>query len=239
MRSRSPLAISTEAAVPPRENVTTHAEGLGLGTVLSGTVRIAFVMGLLLIGALGCFGESRSARLERLEAAGLGLDVLVAEAQAWVRNERDAHRPLARELAAGERRRLEPYFEGHLLDAVRVREVGRLENPGFFDRFTAAGEPLPMDFRQASGLALNDTVLVVDSRLSIGLLFHELVHVAQDAHLGSEAYMEAYVRGWAENGFEYRSIPQEAQAYELTSRFAVGGEAFPVAEEVARRFPNR
>lgn len=197
-------------------------------------MRTAIVATLILAVTQASCGASRTTRLARLEAAGLGIDVLVREASAWVRSERDRHRPLARELTAAERRSLEPYFESELLQAVRIRAAQALENPGFFDRFTAAGEPLPMDFRQASGLALSDTILVVEARFSPGLLFHEMVHVAQDAHLGPDAYMESYVRGWAGNGFEYRAIPQEAQAYELAARYRAEGEAFSVRDEVAR-----
>ena len=59
---------------------------------------------------------------------------------------------------------------------------------------------------------------------------------AQDAHLGG-AYMKKYVLGWAENGFSYRAIPHEAQAFALADRFRRGEGAFSVAVEVARLFP--
>ena len=70
---------------------------------------------LLMTISQGCFGESDDDRLVRLEAAGLGVEDLVREATAWVRAERDRHRPQARELTAAERARLEPYFEATLL----------------------------------------------------------------------------------------------------------------------------
>ncbi len=69
------------------------------------------------------------------------------------------------------------------------------------------------------------------------LVFHELVHLAQAEALGREEHVADYVRGWAGNGFEYRAIPQEAQAFELTARFrAAPGRRFSVAAEVAHRF---
>lgn len=201
-------------------------------------MRIAIVALLILAITQACSGESRASHLARLEAAGLGPDVLVRQATEWVRSERDRHRPLARALSAAERERLEPYFPPALLDSVRVRTVSGIENPGFFERFTAVGEPLPMDFRQASGLALGDTILLVEGRVSPGLLFHEMVHVAQDDYLGA-AYMEVYVFGWTDNGFAYRNIPQEAQAYELTARYRSGEGPFSVREDVERRFASR
>ena len=199
-------------------------------------MRPVLVTTLTLLAAFGCLGESRESRLARLEAAGLGLDVLIDEATTWTRQQRDRHRQMARPLSGAERDGLRSYFESDLLDSVRVREIPALENPGFFDRFAAAGEPLPMDFRQASGLALGDTILMVESRVSLGLLFHELVHVAQDDYLGPDRYMATYVRGWADNGFAYRGIPHEQQAYDLARRFTSGGPRFSVREEVERRF---
>lgn len=203
-----------------------------------------FVAGLLvaLISSLGCVDPAPDPTLERLETAGLGLEVLVREAEEWVRAERQAHRPEAQRLTETQRSLFLPYFSQQLLERVRVRKVARLENPGFFDRFVEAGEPLPMDFRQASGLALGDTLLLVRSRAPEGsldwmpLLFHELVHAAQDSYLGSESYMESYVRGWAANGFAYRSIPHEAQAYELAERFRRERRPFSVEAEIERRF---
>jgi hypothetical protein len=65
---------------------------------------------------------------------------------------------------------------------------------------------------------------------------HHRPLAAQDAHLGG-AYMKKYVLGWAENGFSYRAIPHEAQAFALADRFRRGEGAFSVAVEVARLFP--
>ncbi len=43
------------------------------------------------------------------------------------------------------------------------------------------------------------------------ILFHELVHLVQCQMLGTERYLDGYVRSWAENGREYRSIAFEDQ----------------------------
>jgi hypothetical protein len=69
------------------------------------------------------------------------------------------------------------------------------------------------------------------------LLFHELVHLVQVEVEGRDEHVAAYVRGWASRGFEYRSIPQEEQAFELAARFrAAPKRPFSVVSEVARRF---
>lgn len=167
---------------------------------------------------------------------------LVGEALAWLNELEARHRPAGRALTAAERHAFAGYFAPELLDDARVTVVERLENPGFYQAFLAAGEPIPLDFRTASGFAVIDTVLIASSRQDPGapslvpLLFHELVHVAQNRVLGLETSTELYVAGWLEHR-SYAAIPHEAQAFALTRRFAGGGAAFSVEEEVRRLFP--
>jgi hypothetical protein len=52
----------------------------------------------------------------------------------------------------------------------------------------------------------------------LSLLGHELVHVAQYSLLGIDAFIDRYVRGWAENGFVYVQIPFERDAYGIQDR---------------------
>lgn len=170
------------------------------------------------------------------------LERLAVAAAAWVRSERDRLRPRGRPLAAAERRALAEFFPPALLAAARVVRVDGFENPGFFDVLVAGGDPLPLDLRHASALALIDTIAVAGDRAGSrrgwhALLFHELVHLAQYRALGLDRYFERYVGSWARAGFDYRAIAQEAQAYELAARYAARpGAVFSVAREVERRF---
>ena len=183
---------------------------------------------------VGAYGELTPEDLARLER----------QATRWVLELEEEQRPLARPLTDDEKRALTGFFSAELLDRARLREVAVIRNPGFYTAFFSdRGKPLPIDFRQAAGLALVDTILVVSHRVPPGspgwlpLVFHELVHLAQVEALGREAHVADYVRGWAAHGFEYRSIPQEAQAFELAARYRAAPErAFSVADEVARRF---
>ncbi len=185
-------------------------------------------------GAEEIYGELTPGQLARLER----------QATLWLLGLEDRQRPLARPLTELEKTALDGYFTAALLDRARLREVDGIDNPDFYTAFfSELGKPLPIDFRRASGLALVDTVLVVSSRVPPGspgwlpLLFHELVHLAQVEVQGREEHVVDYVRGWAGNGFEYRAIPQEAQAFELAARFrAAPDRPFSVAAEVARRF---
>jgi hypothetical protein len=193
----------------------------------------------MLIGPLPASSQGAVEELSREE-----LSQLEAEAERWVREFERKQRPLARSLTAGEKRALERHFGAELLDRARVREVERIDNPEFYTSFFAErGRPLPIDFRQASGLALLDTILIVTPRVPprspgwLPLLFHELVHLVQVEVEGRDEHVAAYVRGWASRGFEYRSIPQEEQAFELAARFrAAPKRPFSVVSEVARRF---
>ncbi len=91
------------------------------------------------------------------------------------------------------------------------------------------------------GITFEDTVLLSErylgeDELSPRLLFHELVHVAQYRQLGIADFVSRYIRGWAENGYDYHAIPLERDAYRLLERYERNPEQpFSVSEEVAQR----
>src|SRR6266576_6182962 len=67
---------------------------------------------------------------------------------------------------------------------------------------------------------------------TMGLLFHEFVHVLQYRLLGVQEFARRYVDGWlAGKGFldrpdlRYVSIPLERQAYDLQARFAAAPDS--------------
>ena len=159
------------------------------------------------------------------------LEYLAAEGLAWIRSQRALLRPESARLSAGQRKRLEPYFETETLDALRYRLVDGIDNPGFYADLAARGIEPPLDFSRMAGIAFVDTIAIarpgLDEDTLIELLFHEAVHVAQYRLLGEEAFIGRYVRGWAENGFDYFAIPLERQAYALQGRFETG-EVFSV-----------
>jgi len=93
-------------------------------------------------------------------------------------------------------------------------------------------------FGRFAGITLIDTVLIGASigregpRWQ-GLLFHELVHVAQFRALGTEGFAREYLGGWIAVGHRYAHVPLEVEAYALQRRFA-SGEVFAVARELRR-----
>ena len=166
---------------------------------------------------------------------------LIEQGERWIRAQRARHRPEARALYPRTQAALAPFFDAEVLRDARFRSVPVIENPGFYEALTAAGQPVPMDFTTAQGITFDDTVLLsardgVAAGPPSGLLFHELVHVVQYRLLGICEFTRRYVTGWAAAGFVYEAIPLERDAFELQHRFERAPRApFRVRELVAAR----
>ena len=164
------------------------------------------------------------------------LAYLITEGSAWIQTQRDVLRPGAAELGDGHSERFGPYFRPDTLKSVRYRLVDKIENPGFYRDLAERGIEIPLDFSRMVGITFDDTISISKRKLRrkylTRLLFHECVHVAQYRRLGVEAFIDRYVHGWADKGFNYFTIPLERQAYELERRFAQG-ELFSVEDAVA------
>lgn len=167
--------------------------------------------------------------------------LLIAQGQKWIKEQRNAFRPRGRKLPERTIAQFSPFFEAPLLQAVRLVMVPALENPGFLEAYRSTFEekaiPL-LDFSAMSGITYVDTILLVDDFPDAdpsAALFHELVHAAQYEILGPEKFVELYIVGWINQGFNYAAIPLEMDAYDMQNRFeAEPGEPFPVQEEVSR-----
>jgi hypothetical protein len=118
-----------------------------------------------------------------------------------------------------------PFFGTNTLRRIRVVNLKEIPNPPFYSLLSTRGIPFPIDFTQMAGITFIDTVIISETKAQLSedslrsLLFHEAVHVVQYEQLGLDRFMNNYVMGWAENGFDYSAIPLERQAYELQSRF--------------------
>lgn len=68
------------------------------------------------------------------------------------------------------------------------------------------------------------------------LLFHELIHVVQYETIGLQVFVEQYIQGWAQSGFQYTAIPLERDVYDLQDRYeSHPQQGFSVRAEVRRR----
>jgi hypothetical protein len=168
------------------------------------------------------------------------LALLIGQGQKWIKEQRLVYRPLGKVLPEPTVARLSPYFDPALLKKVHLLMVPALENPDFLEDYRAsfADKGLPLlDFSGFSGITLVDTILLVDGFPGAdptATLFHELVHAVQYELLGPEKFVELYILGWVNQGFNYAAIPLEMDAYELQNRFEADPEdRFSVREEVA------
>ena len=170
------------------------------------------------------------------------MDLLIAQGQKWIKEQRLVFRPRGRSLTPQAMEQFSPFFEDRLLQKVRLLTVPALENPGFLEAYRPilAEKAIPLlDFSEMAGITFDDTILVVERFLgadSSPVIFHELVHAVQYDLLGPDKFVELYITGWINQGFNYAAIPLEMDAYELQNQFSAAPEApFPVKDEIALR----
>jgi hypothetical protein len=167
--------------------------------------------------------------------------LLIAQGQKWIKEQREAFRPKGRKLSENTIARFSPFFAASLLQAVRLVMVPALENPKFLEAYhsTFDEKAIPLlDFTSFAGITYVDTILLVDEFPGAdpdATLFHELVHAVQYNLLGPEKYVELYLLGWINQGFNYAAIPLEMDAYDLQNRYeADPASPFQVEDEVSR-----
>src|SRR5277367_6082308 len=162
------------------------------------------------------------------------LCTLVAE---FITQERARYLADARPLDPSIRKPLEPFFRKQLLDKTLFSPARpRLRNPGFYPQLKKMGVHGLVDFSAVAAITYND-VIVHQEKLSPRLAFHELVHAEQYSQLGLEGFVRQYILGFLTEG-SYESIPLEAQAYALDTRFHKRPETiFSVQEEVKNLQP--
>ena len=156
----------------------------------------------------------------------------------WVHLRRRRYRRRGQPLSAAERTALAPFFSAALLDTIRISRQPRID-PGL-PRWLIRLLRLPgaVDISAMAGMAFIDVVVIADRRARsinpTSLLLHELVHCVQYRAMGTHRFLRAYLRGWADAGFDYFAIPLEVQAYQLQDRFDSGevfdAEAFVIAD---------
>ncbi len=154
-------------------------------------------------------------------------------ALSWLLRQRRRHRPRARPLTAPERAAYAGWFAPELLERVRLRVVERVPAPRLPAEARRAGLDRLLDFRQLEGLALVDTILLTRQAMPAAaevpvLIFHELVHTAQYARLGTARFVASYLAGWLRRG-DGEAIPLEREARRLEDLFRQGASPRLVA----------
>lgn len=138
-------------------------------------------------------------------------------------------------LSAQQRAAIAPFFAPTLLGNTRLLPLDgeRVSNPDFYPRLHTIGfKNLP---NQSAMAAITFCDIVVSHEpFSLGLLFHEFVHVEQYRQLAIPRFAELYVRGFLKGG-SYEAIPLEVNAYTLEARFREDPRrAFSVQYEVTK-----
>lgn len=156
----------------------------------------------------------------------------MAAAPLYIRWARHRYRRHAQPLTPDEVRLYAPYFPAELLAMVRVARVDCIVLP-----LSGAGRTIARAFQWIlrpiaryinwdvpiagglRGIALWDTVVLEKSTQTPGILFHELVHIAQFRIFGYRRFLRAYLKSWAATGGNYHAITLERQAYDLQANF--------------------
>jgi hypothetical protein len=153
----------------------------------------------------------------------------------YITAQREKFLPLTQPLGSYHRAAIKGFFLPKLLDSVRVLVLGgvRVENPHFYPMLAQMGFTNVPDFAAMAAITFSE-VIVSRQEVTLGLLFHELVHVEQYRQLGIPRFADLYVRGFLTGG-GYSGIPLEINANTLGARYEqTPNVRFSVEDEVRR-----
>jgi hypothetical protein len=138
--------------------------------------------------------------------------------RAWIDELLDAHADDAPTVSTLGFTRLAACFPQELLERAKVVSVHRVPFPPI-DKFGLSefGSMQRMSF---DGITFKNTFFLQQGRASVGLHFHELVHVVQWSRLGIDNFLLAYGLGLL--SFEYAQSRLEQMAYTLQRNFEFG-----------------
>ena len=161
------------------------------------------------------------------------LSQLASAVDDYITGSRRKYSPRAMALSAEQQAAMRSFFAPEILTASRllVLKGSRISDPPFYAMARMMGIRNLPSFSDVAAVTFVD-VVVSHEEFSDDLLFHELVHVAQYAQLGSKEFSVRYVNGFIKSG-SYDGIPLEEQARELEARFTANGkQPFSVSDEV-------
>jgi hypothetical protein len=161
------------------------------------------------------------------------LSQLASAVNDYITGSRRKYSAGATPLTAEQKSAMQPFFAEEILESTRllVLRGSRISDPPFYTMARMMGIRNLPSFSDVAAVTFVD-VVVSHEEFSEDLLFHELVHAAQYAQLGSKEFSLRYVNGFIKSG-NYDGIPLEVQARELEARFTANKKPpFSVADEV-------
>lgn len=151
----------------------------------------------------------------------------------YVRSQRDRFYASGQTIEEVHVETLQTFFPLQLLREVRVAQAVRVPDPPFYGDLKRIGISNLPSFSDMSAVTFID-VLAFQDKLTVSILFHELVHALQYRFLGADAFANLYVSGFLKSG-SYDGVPLEINAYQLQGRFdANRAQPFSVEAEVER-----
>jgi hypothetical protein len=163
------------------------------------------------------------------------LEQLVAQAIAWMQEQREAFLPSSLPLTEEQKAHLRLFFSTEILDRLRIAEASKtgqiIPYPPFYEKVRAGGARVVPDAAHMTAMPFID-VAVFNRKPTLRIVFHTLVHVAQFAIVGVGKVMQGYFEALNESGM-WMVAPYEEQAYQLDARYTLSPkEAFSVESEV-------
>ncbi|HUO25082.1 MAG TPA: hypothetical protein VMU61_05410 [Candidatus Aquilonibacter sp.] len=157
----------------------------------------------------------------------------VQRVSVYLQEQREHYLPAAVPLGLRQRSVMAPYFSAGLLDQIRIVELHGepMPNPPFYAEAVSLGFLNLPQIAHMSSLTFLD-VVVFNESMTERALFHALVHAVQFQILGLERYTDLFVRSFVDTKFHF-SVPLEAHAFSLESRFVAGpADCFSVEDQV-------
>lgn len=175
-------------------------------------------------------------KFTQMELAGL-----IAEAVAWLQQQRDKYHAFSEPLTEPVKMKLRPFFRGEILDRVRIRDLSHIDEtipyPPFYERVRAGGTRVVPDAAHMTAIPFVDVALF-NRQPTLRTMFHTLVHVSQFSILGLERVMKGYFQTLNESGL-WMVVPFEEQAYKLDARFTKNpADYFSVDAEIQEWLRN-
>jgi len=150
----------------------------------------------------------------------------IATVTRYMQNQREQYLSIGRPISRKFLSIMENFFSPTLLAEAKIVEMQghRLASPRFCAKSEKLGYEKLLEFTHMSSMTFQD-VLIFNAELTERSLFHALVHFAQIRVLGLNRYIELFVRAFLSTGWRF-TVPLEAHAFELDSRFATHPSRF-------------
>src|SRR5580693_2165381 len=145
------------------------------------------------------------------------LTALIAEAVAWLQQQREKYRHSAIALTPDQTAALQPFFTSDILTSLRILDISQtgetIPYPPFYERVRAGGSRVVPDATHMTAIPFIDVALF-NREPTLRTVFHTLVHVTQFSVVGLERVMAGYFQALNESGL-WMVVPYEEQAYTL------------------------